>query len=286
MAEEEITGTLGLEDTIPSNFWAQLKSVNAAYPHIFVTKDKHSFGRLNTNDTSINDQKLSSLHCYIQKEIENQKTLYKVYDLSTNGTYINGAKIGKGLSKEIHNGDTIELLPLNMTSPTSTIAYVFIISEDSGPIKRKSSIEIKESEQKRKKLDDAIEDEMRCCICMEIIFQPVTVMPCLHNFCGGCYSQWMVKSVECPQCRKQVSEVKKNPTLNNLVEKHIENHPELKRSTQDIAEQIKFNKVTSDVLRVSEESKSKGRRQVTNLTSISFISSINSSKSDCYWKVR
>ena len=73
----------------------------------------------------------------------------------------------------------------------------------------------------------------------------------------------MTKSKECPQCRKVVMEVKKNPTLNNLIEKYIEAHPESKKSKEEITESEKNNKISSDVLRVTEETKSttRGRKK-------------------------
>lgn len=58
-------------------------------------------------------------------------------------------------------------------------------------------------------------------------------MPCLHNFCGSCFSDWMAKQKTCPSCRKDVTTVSKNPMVNNLVEKYLEMHPEKKRSAEE-----------------------------------------------------
>ena len=44
--------------------------------------------------------------------------------------------------------------------------------------------EKKEAEIKRIKLDQEYSDEMKCGICIELMYQAVTVMPCLHNVCG------------------------------------------------------------------------------------------------------
>lgn len=58
-----------------------------------------------------------------------------------------------------------------------------------------------EEEKKKEalKLDDMAEG-LRCMICTEVMYQAVTLMPCLHSFCGSCYSGWMKKSKECPFC--------------------------------------------------------------------------------------
>jgi E3 ubiquitin-protein ligase CHFR len=50
--------------------------------------------------------------------------------------------------------------------------------------------------------DDKLKDELTCNICFEIYHKPVSMIPCLHSFCGGCLSDWIKKSKECPFCRK------------------------------------------------------------------------------------
>lgn len=32
-----------------------------------------------------------------------------------------------------------------------------------------------------------------CSICREVLYNPVSLVPCLHNFCAGCYSGWSRK---------------------------------------------------------------------------------------------
>ncbi len=54
-------------------------------------------------------------------------------------------------------------------------------------------------------------------------------MPCLHNFCGSCYSDWLLKSKECPQCRLKVEKVKKNTCINNIITRYLECHTEKMR---------------------------------------------------------
>eukprot|EP00826_Nyctotherus_ovalis_P060879 TRINITY_DN8598_c0_g1_i1.p1 TRINITY_DN8598_c0_g1~~TRINITY_DN8598_c0_g1_i1.p1 ORF type:complete len:255 (-),score=43.16 TRINITY_DN8598_c0_g1_i1:434-1198(-) len=64
----------------------------------------------------------------------------------------------------------------------------------------------------------------------------------------------MKRSVECPQCRKKVAEVKKNATLNNLIEKYLDKHPDMKRPQEEIEELEKTNKITVDVVEVTNKS--------------------------------
>lgn len=71
----------------------------------------------------------------------------------------------------------------------------------------------------------------------------MSALPCLHNFCGGCLSEWLGSAVTCPDCRTGIKEVRRNHTLRNLVDKYMEAHPDKKRPQEDIEELNKKNKV-------------------------------------------
>ncbi|XP_042508478.1 E3 ubiquitin-protein ligase CHFR isoform X5 [Macadamia integrifolia] len=67
-------------------------------------------------------------------------------------------------------------------------------------------------------------DHAKCSICLNIWHDVVTVAPCLHNFCNGCFSEWLRRcqekrsSVLCPQCRAVVCYVGRNHFLRNIEE--------------------------------------------------------------------
>ena len=84
--------------------------------------------------------------------------------------------------------------------------------------------------EKSPQREDDLGEEVRCCICIDYIYNCVTALPCLHNFCAACYSEWMERSDSCPQCREDIYEIKKNSMVNNLINKFLEKHPEKKRS--------------------------------------------------------
>lgn len=71
---------------------------------------------------------------------------------------------------------------------------------------------------------------MSCGICLDYIYKCVTTLDCLHNFCSGCLSEWLKKNKDCPHCREKIIAVKKNPLVNNLVEKFLDINPDKKRS--------------------------------------------------------
>lgn len=67
--------------------------------------------------------------------------------------------------------------------------------------------------------------------------QAVSLMPCLHTYCGGCFSDWIKRGMkDCPNCRDDIIMVKKNATLNSTIESFLTVYPELKRSQAEIDE--------------------------------------------------
>lgn len=70
-----------------------------------------------------------------------------------------------------------------------------------------------------------MEDEITCSICFEIICEPVSLYPCLHNFCEACYLDWKTRSVDCPSCRAPVSDHIKNPQIQALIAIFISSNP-------------------------------------------------------------
>ena len=95
----------------------------------------------------------------------------------------------------------------------------------------------------------AVAANMQCGICMDILHKCVTLLPCLHNFCAGCYSDWMAKSDGCPQCREVVEEVSRNHTLNNIIEAFVIANPQLKRDADDLESLDARDKLPAESLR-------------------------------------
>jgi len=80
------------------------------------------------------------------------------------------------------------------------------------------------------------------------MFQPVSLMPCLHVFCGACFSDWLQKSKECPHCRLVVKEVKKNAMVNSLIENFLAMNPELKKGDATRIDMEKKNIFTMELV--------------------------------------
>lgn len=97
-------------------------------------------------------------------------------------------------------------------------------------------------ETPKKQLKVTLDPEhAKCSICLNVWHDVVTVAPCLHNFCNGCFSEWLKRcqdkhsSVLCPQCRGVVQFVGRNHFLHSIEEDILQSDSSLRRSNEEIA---------------------------------------------------
>jgi len=233
--------------------WGKLSSFNVNFENVSLIKSEYSLGRQPTNDIKISDIRLSGVHCKILKDTENN---FWVEDLSSNGTFLDNEVIGKGKKRKIVSGDKIYLLHPSKVQQDEAIGYVFssVKSSEDPALKRqrednqKAIEEGKRQYEKNLRFQEELGEEMKCCICIDYLHQCVTLIPCLHNFCASCFSDWMEKSKLCPQCREEAVEVKKNHVVNNIIEKFLENNPDKKRPPKEYEDMDKKNKIREDRL--------------------------------------
>ena len=89
-----------------------------------------------------------------------------------------------------------------------------------------------------------LEKELSCAICTEVLYQPLTVLDCLHTFCGSCLKEWFgwqrVRADQedrrshsrrkpynftCPSCRAAVREARPNAKVTTLLDMFIQANP-------------------------------------------------------------
>ena len=230
--------------------WGKLTSFTGQLENVNLLNDSYTVGRNSTNTIQIPDIRLSGVHCKIYKDSEDNCW---IEDLSSNGTFIENDKIGKGTKKKLVSGDKIYLLHQSKVKYEDILGYVFSsMIEDNNKLKKqreedqKLLLEEKKQTEKALKFQEDLGEEMRCCICIDYIYKCVTLIPCLHNFCASCFSDWMVKSQMCPQCREEVTDLKKNATVNNIIEKFMENNPSKKRPKEEYEEMDAKDKIKED----------------------------------------
>ena len=230
--------------------WAKLTAFTAQLDNVNLLEESYTIGRNSVNKVVVPDIRLSGVHCKIFKDDEDN---IWIEDMSSNGTFIEDEKIGKGTKRKLVSGDKIYLLHKSKVKADDILGYVFSsFVEDGAKLKRQREEdqrllqEEKKQAEKQQKFQDDLGEEMRCCICIDYIYQCVTLIPCLHNFCAACFSDWMKKSQLCPQCRESVVEIKKNATVNNIIGKFMENNPALKRPKEEYDEMDLKNTIKED----------------------------------------
>ncbi|KAJ6181655.1 hypothetical protein N7485_000297 [Penicillium canescens] len=89
-----------------------------------------------------------------------------------------------------------------------------------------------------------LEKELVCSICTELLYQPLTLLDCLHTFCGSCVKEWFNAQASrrpsprftCPSCRAEVRGTRPNATVTTLLDMVLGAHPDRARSTEEKAE--------------------------------------------------
>ncbi|KAI9776254.1 MAG: hypothetical protein M1839_000488 [Geoglossum umbratile] len=116
-----------------------------------------------------------------------------------------------------------------------------------------------------------LEKELTCSICTEILYQPLTLLDCLHTFCGFClkeWFQWQAKNhsgpqpFTCPSCRASVRETRPNATVTTLLDMYIQVNPTREKAEAE-KKGIEKNYKPGDVVlpRVPAEQPSEGEEE-------------------------
>uniref|UniRef100_A0A1I8F6L8 RING-type E3 ubiquitin transferase n=1 Tax=Macrostomum lignano TaxID=282301 RepID=A0A1I8F6L8_9PLAT len=145
---------------------------------------------------------VSGHHCAVFKDPDGGVWLQ---DTSMNGTLVNGRRI-LGDVAELRQDDVITpMLPQHPHPPAAS-------SSASG---------------------DPMEANLNCTICCEIFHDCVTLIPCLHGYCAGCYSP----------CRVRPERVTKNVLVTNLAEAYLAAHPERRRPAEELEKLDSLNDI-------------------------------------------
>lgn len=109
---------------------------------------------------------------------------------------------------------------------------------------------------------------LTCClpqICTEILYQPLTLLDCLHTFCGSCLKDWFSFQLNqsrtspnslppgstpytCPSCRAPVRDTKHNATVTTLLEMFVAANPDKGKTEEEKADMRRKYKPGDDIL--------------------------------------
>ncbi|CAH8586027.1 unnamed protein product [Schistosoma bovis] len=112
--------------------WGRLLPLDSRFPSIDLINESYTFGRgddcsfrfvLDMFDGSSQFTTVSKLHFKIVLESTSNNPLVFIHDLSSNGTFVNGSKIGRGKKQPLNNNDEISVSLKNLKC--------FIFSESS-----------------------------------------------------------------------------------------------------------------------------------------------------------
>ena len=239
-------------NTQGSKPWGKLVSINPNLSNVELNLEVYTIGRLETNDIPIDDIRISGLHC-ILRYIPSDKTVF-LEDKSSNGTYIENQKIGKGNKRQLFPGKKFYILhKTKVLNQDQTKGFILTECEQKADCLKRERQDGKKEEdtttgnakQIKVPLNNSgnVSDAVKCQICKGCIYKCVTAIPCIHNFCASCYSDWMEKSSCCPECKSEVLEIKKNTFMDNIVSNFLQNNPRYRKTTKDLLELDAKNKI-------------------------------------------
>ncbi|KXT14799.1 hypothetical protein AC579_9653 [Pseudocercospora musae] len=109
-----------------------------------------------------------------------------------------------------------------------------------------------------------LEKELQCSICTDVLYQPLTLLDCLHTFCGGCLKEWFTwqataattsrnnrhntSPYTCPQCREHVRGTKADWRTTTLLEGFLKANPGKGKSDEEKEESRQQYTPGDDVL--------------------------------------
>eukprot|EP00397_Hematodinium_sp_SG-2012_P023582 GEMP01024510.1.p1 GENE.GEMP01024510.1~~GEMP01024510.1.p1 ORF type:complete len:246 (+),score=46.82 GEMP01024510.1:71-808(+) len=225
------TGTQPIDDVLPFP-----PSVEASAYLIFRPDGKKL--RLTEDDGLVvgraecgGDARVSARHFEIRKAGDGE---YEIEDLSSNGTDVNCAAIPKKTRVPLRHGDVVNIHSI------PSLEFSFHLP-DGGEIT---------NPQKKRRLDepssssraahvDKMEENLFCSVCQDILYRPVSLIPCLHNFCSYCLGQCFKErfrhgSIQCPMSRCEISGVKRNALVESMVDTFLEHNPTKMRTPKEM----------------------------------------------------
>ncbi|KAL1635203.1 hypothetical protein SLS58_010373 [Diplodia intermedia] len=102
-----------------------------------------------------------------------------------------------------------------------------------------------------------LEKELSCSICTDVLYQPLTLLDCLHTFCGACLKEWFSWQAQsatnahpytCPSCRSSVRATQPNATVTTLLDMFLHANPSRGKTDQEKDEMRKVYKSGDNVL--------------------------------------
>ena len=212
--------------------WGKLTSLNPNFSNISLSKNPSpllfAFSSLQEN----NDPNSSS-QCQIYQD---KQEFFISYNGENLVVLVNNKVTKDGKAFKVHSGDVIKVT-IKKKRHEITLEYIFsseLIQEQRETLKRdREENEVSSIAEKKIKFQEEFKNEAICNICCKMIYECVSVVPCLHSFCTICFMRHLKRSQKCPQCGERFVEFRKNVFLNNLIEGYKESGYGIDRSREE-----------------------------------------------------
>ncbi|XP_011099653.1 E3 ubiquitin-protein ligase CHFR isoform X1 [Sesamum indicum] len=226
MERGESSGSNSSSDDI----WAKLVPLDSSYSDIELKSNEVTICSEVKNPSSVKQE-----WCKIAREKDQVSALMQ--NKSSSSILVDGTVVQEDDTTIIRCGTEIILGP----EADGFMRYMFKVMPTEETCKKQLKIN----------LDP---EHAKCSICLNVWHDVVTVAPCLHNFCNGCFSEWLKRcqdrhsSILCPQCRAVVQFVGRNHFLHSIEEDILESDSSLRRSDEEIALLDSYSSIKSPLV--------------------------------------
>jgi len=231
-----------------NNLWARLITLSPE------DKDIH----LSSNPDQANEYNSNNNEWRIYQEPKEDTTW--IENISVSSIKIDDSQLEPNQKKELQGGEKISF----ESKPDKSHYYVFVLISSQAAkndLKRPRREDqdlpenlplITDPSHRLKKMENDLQEELLCSICMEILYKSATLSPCQHSFCSGCLINYFKHSIQCPLCKEKILSVKKNPILHNVIELNLKNFPNLQQQRpQDNQEEEEEMELAGKVVQYS-----------------------------------
>ncbi|KAL8159616.1 hypothetical protein V2J09_001153 [Rumex salicifolius] len=195
--------------------WAKLVPLDSRFPEFEI--------RLNETVVCSDITSNSGKHVWCQITRNSDLCSAKIKNKSSSVILVDGVLVNNGDAVSIKCGS--EIVPGSLGK--GHLKYKFEVMPVDNGVERKLEI-------------STDVENAKCSICLNVWHDVVTAAPCLHNFCNGCFSEWIRRSQKkstgtvCPQCRGVVQFVGRNHFLHNIEEEILKSDASLRRPKEEL----------------------------------------------------
>lgn len=211
-----------------------------------------SCGRDPANTVVLRDSRISQRHFTIRVRCAADGVVaLDIHDQSSNGTFVNGRRVGRGRRQPIVVGDRIVALPAEQAGLHDEVGYQLLHDTKGAacfslameaPLAGDEGEDAKDGMQKPG-VPKELEKDLKCGVCTDLFYRCLTLVPCGHNFCAACLLRWRHQSSRCPGCRAYVRQAVRNRDMDKMVQTFVQGFPALARTPGELQQMLALERI-------------------------------------------